>query len=89
MTTNSVSVGNGKKIVATFKYLGDDGNKSGLHSRIHQEQMNSGNAYRYSGRNILSFRVLSKTQYETVNLLTFYGCETWSLTMNEGCKHVV
>jgi hypothetical protein len=68
MTPNSVSVGNDNIHIS-----GGDSNKSELYSRRHQERMNSGNAYRYSGRSILSFRVLSKTHYETLNLLIFMG----------------
>jgi len=53
--------------------------------------LKSGNVCYHSVQNILSYRLLSENiqikKYRTVILpLVLNGCETWSLTLREGCR---
>jgi hypothetical protein len=74
--------------VATFKYLGTTlTDQNDVHNEI-KNRFNSANACYYSIQNILSSRLISKNLkikiYKTVILpVVLYGCETWSLTLEE------
>jgi hypothetical protein len=74
--------------VATFKYLGKTlTNQNDIHNEI-KSRLNSGNAYYYSVRNLLSSCLISKNLkikiHKTVTLpVVLYGYGTWSLTLRE------
>jgi hypothetical protein len=62
-------------------------NQNDIHDEI-KSRLNSGNAYYYLVQNLLSSCLISKNLkikiYKTVILpLVMYGCETWSLTLEE------
>jgi hypothetical protein len=71
-----------------FKYLGTTlTNQNDIHDEI-KRRLNSGNACYYSVQNLLSSHLISKNIkikiYKTVILpIVLYGCETWSLTLEE------
>jgi hypothetical protein len=71
-----------------FKYLGTTlTNQNDIHDEI-KSRLNSGNACYHSVQNLLSSRLLSKNLkikiYKTVILpVVLYGCETWSLNLEE------
>jgi hypothetical protein len=74
--------------VEEFKYLGTTfTNQNSIPEGI-KSRLRSGNACYHSVLNLLSSRLLSKTLkikiYKTIILpLVLYGCETWSLTLQE------
>jgi uncharacterized membrane protein len=74
--------------LAKFKYVGTTlTNQNDIYDEI-KSRLNSGNACYYSVQNIFSSRLISKNLkikiYKTVILpVVLYGCETWSLTLEE------
>jgi hypothetical protein len=74
--------------VAKLEYLGATlKNQNDIFDEV-KNKLNSGNACYHSVQNLLSFRLISKNLkikiYKTVILpVVLYGCETWSLTLEE------
>jgi hypothetical protein len=74
--------------VEELKYLGATlTNRNSIHEEI-KSRLKSRNACCHSVQNLLSSRLLSKNTkirvYTTIILpVVLYGCETWSLTLNE------
>jgi hypothetical protein len=74
--------------VVKFKYLGTTlTNQNDITDEI-KNRLNSGNDFYYSVQNVLSSRLISKNLkikiHKTVILPpVLYGCETWSLTLEE------
>jgi hypothetical protein len=65
-------------------------NQNDIHDEI-KSKLNSWNACYYSVQNLFSSHVISKNLkikiYKTVILpVVLYGCETWSLTLEEECR---
>ena len=77
--------------VEEFKYLGTTlTNQNSIPEEI-KNRLRSGNACYHSVQNLLSSRLLSKNLkikiYRTIILpIVLYGCETWSLTLQEERK---
>ena len=75
--------------VEEFKYLGTAlANQNSIQEEI-KSRMKSGNACYHLVQNPLSSSLLSKNEkikiYRTIILsVVLYGCETWSLTLQEG-----
>jgi hypothetical protein len=74
--------------VAHLKYLGMRVTNQNLNKEEIKRRLNSVNACYHSDQNLLSSPLLSKNVkigiYKTIILpLVLYGCETWSLTLNE------
>jgi hypothetical protein len=74
--------------VSQFKYLGTTVTNQNLIQEEIKKRLNSGNTSYHSIQNLLSSRLLSKNLkiriYKTIILpVVLYGCETWSLTLNE------
>jgi hypothetical protein len=62
-------------------------NQNDIQNEI-KSRLNSGNAFYYSVQNLLSSHLISRNPktkiYKTVILpVVLYGCETWSLTLQE------
>jgi len=76
--------------VEQFKYLGTSlANQNSVQEEI-TSRPKSGNACYHSGQNLLSSSLLSKNIkiYGIIIFpVVFYGCETWSLTLREECRH--
>jgi len=77
--------------VEEFKYLGTTlTNQNSIAEEI-KSKLRSGNARNHSVQDLLSSRLLPKnlkiTIYRTIILpVVLYGCETWSLTLQEERK---
>ena len=74
--------------VEDFKYLGTTLTNQNYIAEEIKSRLRSGNACYHSVQKILSSRLLSKNlkinMYRTVILpVVLYGCETWSLTLQE------
>jgi hypothetical protein len=74
--------------VAQFKYLGTTITNDNLIQEEIKRRLNSGNVCYHSVQNHLSSRLLSKnikSRIYKIIILTvvLYGCETWSLTLQE------
>jgi len=77
--------------VEGFKYLGTILTNQNSNAEEIRSRLRSGNACYHSVQNLLSSRLLSKTlkikTYRTMVLpVVLYGCETWSLTLQEERK---
>jgi hypothetical protein len=87
---NNIKIGNRCfENVTQFKYLGTTVTNHFLIEEEIKRRLNSGNACYYSVQNVLSSRLLSKNVniriYKTIILpVVLHGCDTWSLTLNEG-----
>jgi hypothetical protein len=79
------------RIVAKFKYFGIIVTKQNcIHKEI-KTKFNSDNACCLLVLNLLSSHLIFKNLkikiYKTIMLLVvLYGCETWSVTVREGCR---
>jgi len=77
--------------VEEFNYLGTTLRNQNLIAEEIKSRLRSGNACYHSVQNLLPSRLLSKNLkiklYKTIILPVFlYGCETWSLTLQEERK---
>ena len=77
--------------VEEFKYLGTTLTYQNSIPEEIKSTLSSGNAHYHSVQNLLSSRLLSKNLkikiYRTIILpVVLYGCETWSLTLQEERK---
>ena len=77
--------------VEEFKYLGTTLTNQNSTAEEIKKRMRSGNAYYHSVQNLLSSRLPSKNLkikiYRTIIFpVVLYGCETWSLTLQEERK---
>ena len=81
---------NSQERLEQLKYLGTTlANQNSVQEEI-TSRLKSGNACYYSGQNLLSSSLLSKNiKICGIIILpvVLYGCETWSLTLREECRH--
>ena len=76
------------KRVEEFKYLGTTLTNQNFSQEKIKSRLKSGNACYYSVQNLLSSSLLSKNFKDEIHRniilpVVLYGCETWSLTLNE------